>query len=124
MNQMVKQNLIEYLKDSEGRIILPTYLGRPIFMDDGLTYGKGQYLSLIFGARLLGMAKVRHQHRLNYSACRMAAMVQVRRCYGSVKHTSFIQPVTLGLAVKASMNPQLTPTTLILQIGFAYLTVN
>ncbi|HEM8344509.1 phage coat protein [Providencia stuartii] len=54
MNQMVKQNLIEYLKDSEGRIILPTYLGRPIFMDDGLTYGKGQYLSLIFGAGAFG----------------------------------------------------------------------
>ena len=54
MNEMVKKDLIEYLKDSDGRIILPTYLGRPIFMDDGLTYGKGQYLSLIFGAGAFG----------------------------------------------------------------------
>ncbi|WP_272580958.1 phage coat protein [Providencia sp. PROV266] len=54
MNQMVKKDLIEYIKDSEGRIILATYLGRPIFMDDGLTYGKGQYLSLIFGTGAFG----------------------------------------------------------------------
>lgn len=54
MNQMVKQDLIEYLRDSEGRIILATYLGKPIFMDDGLTYGTGQYLSLIFGAGAFG----------------------------------------------------------------------
>lgn len=54
MNQMVKQDLIEYLRDSEGRIILATYLGKPIFMDDGLTYGNGQYLSLIFGAGAFG----------------------------------------------------------------------
>ena len=54
MNQMVKQDLIEYLRDSNGQIILATYLGKPIFMDDGLTYGNGQYLSLIFGAGAFG----------------------------------------------------------------------
>ena len=34
MNQMVKQDLIEYLRDSDGKIILATYLGKPVFMDD------------------------------------------------------------------------------------------
>lgn len=44
---MVKQDMIEYLRDSNGQIILATYLGKPIFMDDGLVYGNGRYISLI-----------------------------------------------------------------------------
>src|SRR5690606_9391777 len=54
MNQMVKQDLIEYLRDSEGRIILATYLGKPVFMDDSLTYAPGQYLSVFFGNGAFG----------------------------------------------------------------------
>ncbi|MBD1602084.1 major capsid protein [Pseudomonas typographi] len=54
MNQMVKQDLIEYLRDSEGKIILATYLGKPVFMDDGLTYSAGQYLSVFFGQGAFG----------------------------------------------------------------------
>lgn len=54
MNQMVKQDLIEYLRDSEGRIILATYLGKPVFMDDGLSYGAGQFLSVFFGQGAFG----------------------------------------------------------------------
>lgn len=54
MNQMVKQDLIEYLRDSEGKIILATYLGKPVFMDDGLTYGAGRYLSVFFGQGAFG----------------------------------------------------------------------
>ncbi|MDC4442175.1 phage coat protein [Acinetobacter baumannii] len=54
MNQMVKQDMIEYLRDSNGQIILATYLGKPIFMDDGLVYGNGRYISLIFGNGAFG----------------------------------------------------------------------
>lgn len=54
MNQMVKQDLIEYLRDSDGKIILATYLGKPVFMDDGLTYGAGRYLSVFFGQGAFG----------------------------------------------------------------------
>lgn len=54
MNQMVKQDLIEYLRDSEGRVILATYLGKPVFMDDSLTYAPGQFLSVFFGAGAFG----------------------------------------------------------------------
>ena len=54
MNQMVKQDLIEYLRDSNGRIILATYLGKPVFMDDSLVYGAGRYLSVFFGQGAFG----------------------------------------------------------------------
>lgn len=54
MNQMVKQDMIEYLRDSDGKIILATYLGKPVFMDDGLTYGAGKYLSVFFGQGAFG----------------------------------------------------------------------
>lgn len=54
MNQMVKQDLIEYLRDSTGKIILATYLGKPVFMDDSLTYAPGQFLSVFFGQGAFG----------------------------------------------------------------------
>lgn len=54
MNQMVKQDLIEYLRDSDGKIILATYLGKPVFMDDALVYGAGKYLSVFFGQGAFG----------------------------------------------------------------------
>ncbi|MBV4500376.1 major capsid protein [Pseudomonas shirazensis] len=54
MNQMVKQDLIEYLRDSTGKIILATYLGKPVFMDDSLTYASGQFLSVFFGQGAFG----------------------------------------------------------------------
>lgn len=54
MSQMVKQDMIEYIRDSEGRIILSTYLGKPVFMDDGLIYDTGIYLSVFFGQGAFG----------------------------------------------------------------------
>lgn len=54
MNRMVKHDLIEYLKDSDGRVILATYLGKPIFMDDSLTMSNGQYMSVFFGTGAFG----------------------------------------------------------------------
>lgn len=54
MNRMVKQDLIEYIRDSQGNIILSTYLGRPIFMDDALTYDAGRYLTVLYGEGAFG----------------------------------------------------------------------
>lgn len=54
MLQMVKKDLIQYIKDSQGNVILSTYLGKPIFMDDGLTYGTKQYLTMFFGVGAFG----------------------------------------------------------------------
>ncbi|AHF77905.1 Phage coat protein [Sodalis praecaptivus] len=54
MNQMVKADLIEYLRDSTGNIILATYLGKPVFMDDSLKYNSGQFLSVFFGSGAFG----------------------------------------------------------------------
>ncbi|WGL99158.1 phage coat protein [Arsenophonus sp. aPb] len=54
MKQMAKQDLIETLKDSTGRIILQTYLGKPIFMDDSLKYTDGRYLTVFFGSGAFG----------------------------------------------------------------------
>ncbi|WP_272661124.1 phage coat protein [Providencia sp. PROV089] len=54
MKQMATQNLIETIKDSEGRIILQTYLGKPIFMDDSLKNADGRYLTVFFGNGAFG----------------------------------------------------------------------
>ncbi|GKX54095.1 hypothetical protein SOASR030_02070 [Leminorella grimontii] len=54
MNRMVKKNLIEYLRDSTGQIILATYLGKPIFMDDSLKTADGGFMSLFFGSGAFG----------------------------------------------------------------------
>lgn len=54
MKDMAKKDLIEYLRDSEGRIILATYLGKPVFMDDSLKTADDKYLSLFFGNGAFG----------------------------------------------------------------------
>jgi len=54
MKQMAEQDLIEYLRDSTGQIILRTYLGKPIFMDDSLKAADGRYLSVFFGSGAFG----------------------------------------------------------------------
>ncbi|MCC8375787.1 phage coat protein [Photorhabdus sp. HUG-39] len=54
MKQMAKKDLIETIRDSVGRIILQTYLGKPIFMDDSLRYEDGRYLTVFFGAGAFG----------------------------------------------------------------------
>lgn len=54
MKQMAKQDLIETIKDSAGRIILQTYLGKPLFMDDSLKMADGEYLTVFYGAGAFG----------------------------------------------------------------------
>jgi hypothetical protein len=107
MNQMVKQDLIEYLRDSDGRIILATYLGKPVFMDDSLVYGAGRYLSVFFGQGAFG-----------YGEGTPAVPVELERKPGGGKgggaevlwerKTFILQPA--GFSWKGSNNQNLSPT--------------
>ncbi|SFO05792.1 hypothetical protein [Xenorhabdus japonica] len=54
MKQMATKNLIETIRDSEGRVILQTYLGKPLFMDDSLKHTDGRYLTVFFGSGAFG----------------------------------------------------------------------
>jgi hypothetical protein len=55
---MVKNNLIDFIPDSEGKLTIPTYFGKRVIMDDGMpTFGTGitrQYVSILFGAGAFG----------------------------------------------------------------------
>ncbi|SFX17577.1 hypothetical protein SAMN03159390_00632 [Pseudomonas sp. NFACC49-2] len=107
MNQMVKQDLIEYLRDSEGKIILATYLGKPVFMDDSLVYGAGRYLSVFFGQGAFG-----------YGEGKPAVPVELQRKPDGgngggaeilwERKTFILQPA--GFSWKGSNNQNLSPT--------------
>lgn len=49
-NRMRKNNLIDFIPDSEGRVVIPTYLGRTVIVDDGMPNTSGVYDTWIFGA--------------------------------------------------------------------------
>ncbi|QHZ52165.1 major capsid protein [Paenibacillus larvae] len=57
-----KQNLIEFIPDSEAKVQIPTYMGRRVIVDDGHPVEAGVYTSYLFGAGAIGlgngMAKV------------------------------------------------------------------
>jgi hypothetical protein len=40
-NRMQKNNLIDFIPDSEGRVRIPTFLGREVIVDDGMPTGTG-----------------------------------------------------------------------------------
>ncbi|MGX1186676.1 hypothetical protein AB7M29_004355 [Pseudomonas sp. F-14 TE3623] len=107
MNQMVKQDMIEYLRDSDGKIILATYLGKPVFMDDGLTYGTGKYLSVFFGQGAFGYGEgnptvpVELQRKPDGGNGGGAEVIWERK-------TFILQPA--GFSWKGSENRNLSPT--------------
>jgi hypothetical protein len=49
-NRMMKNNLIDFIPDSEGRINIPTFLGREVIVDDGLPRSGSVYDTWLFGA--------------------------------------------------------------------------
>lgn len=55
--RMQKNNLIDFIPDSEGRVRIPTFLGREVVVDDGMPSNGGVFESWIFGngALRLGM---------------------------------------------------------------------
>lgn len=58
--KMVDNEDIEYIKDSEGNMMIPTFLGRRVIVDDGMPYTPGQgsnapkYTSILFGPGAIG----------------------------------------------------------------------
>lgn len=59
MAQMVKNDDIVYIPDSQGQLTIPTYMGLRVIVDDGMTVTAGttsgfKYTSVLFGAGAFG----------------------------------------------------------------------
>ena len=59
MAQMVKNDDIDYIPDSQGNLTIPTYMGLRVIVDDGMTVTAGstdgfKYTSILFGAGAFG----------------------------------------------------------------------
>lgn len=50
-----KNNLIDFIPDSEGRINIPTFLGREVIVDDGLPFTGGVFDTWLLGAGAFAM---------------------------------------------------------------------
>lgn len=59
--KMLKDDLIDFIPDSTGKLTIPTYLGLRIVVDDGMpTFGTGvdrKYLVIIFGPGAIGYGR-------------------------------------------------------------------
>lgn len=59
MQQMVKNDDIVYIPDSQGQLTIPTYMGLRVIVDDGMTVTAGttdgfKYTSVLFGSGMFG----------------------------------------------------------------------
>lgn len=52
--QALKEDLIDFIRDSEGNMMFPTYRGLAVIMDDGLTVNSGAYTTVLFGRNAVG----------------------------------------------------------------------
>lgn len=62
MAQMVKNDDIVYIPDSQGQLTIPTYMGLRVIVDDGMTVTPGttsgfKYTSILFGAGAFGFGE-------------------------------------------------------------------
>lgn len=48
-NRMQKNNLIDFIPDAEGKVQIPTFLGREVIVDDGVPKSGSVYESWLFG---------------------------------------------------------------------------
>jgi hypothetical protein len=48
-NKMQKNNLIDFIPDARGEVVIPTFLGREVIVDDGVPFSAGVYESWMFG---------------------------------------------------------------------------
>ena len=48
-NRMQKNNLIDFITDSDGKVSIPTFLGRQVIVDDGVTKSGSVYDTWLFG---------------------------------------------------------------------------
>lgn len=49
-NRMKKNNLIDFIPDSEGKNTIPTYLGKQVIVDDGMPASGGVFETWLFGS--------------------------------------------------------------------------
>lgn len=49
-NRMQKNNLIDFIPDSQGAVNIPTFLGRRVIVDDSMPVSSGVYQTWLFGA--------------------------------------------------------------------------
>jgi len=54
-NRMQKNNLIDFIPDAEGRVQIPTFLGREVIIDDGMPSGTGVVLDDGTASTVAGM---------------------------------------------------------------------
>jgi hypothetical protein len=57
LNLMLKDDLIDFVKPSDGSDDIPTYLGKRVVVDDSLPVSSGNYTSYIFGPGAIGYAE-------------------------------------------------------------------
>lgn len=59
--RMVKEQLIDFIRDAEGKLLWTEYLGARVIVDDGMpTFGTGvdrKYLSILFGTGAMGYGR-------------------------------------------------------------------
>ncbi|MCW2277739.1 major capsid protein [Heliophilum fasciatum] len=58
--KLQKDNLIAFIPDSEGKVNIPTYMGRRVIVDDGHPVSSGVYTSYLFGAGAIGLGNGQH----------------------------------------------------------------
>lgn len=54
---MKKQNLIEFIPNARGEVIIPTYMGKRVIVDDGMPVVNGVYTTALFGEGAIGYAE-------------------------------------------------------------------
>lgn len=52
--KLAKDDLIDYIPDSEGKLTIPTYLGKRLIVDDGCPASAGVYTTYLFGPGAVG----------------------------------------------------------------------
>lgn len=51
---MKKQNLIEFIPNARGEVVIPTYMGKRVIVDDGMPVTDGVYTTALFGEGAVG----------------------------------------------------------------------
>lgn len=54
---MKKQDLIDFIPDSEGKPTIPTYMGKRVIVDDGMPVTSGVYTTYLFGFGAVGFVE-------------------------------------------------------------------
>lgn len=57
LNLMLKDDLIDFIKPSDGSADIPTYLGKRVIVDDSMPVSSGNYTTYIFGPGAIGYAE-------------------------------------------------------------------